>query len=103
MKLKKNDLVPGQQVSVDHFMSALPGSLYDTRGWTDAKYMFHGGCIFLDHASEYIQVWHQVTFSANETVKAKLLYRCDTANYGVRIKAYHTDNGVFTSKDIWMH
>ena len=65
--------------------------------------MFHGGCIFVDHASGYIQVRHQITFSAGETVKAKLLYECDAANYRVCIQAYHTDNGVFTSKDLWMH
>ena len=101
--MKKNDLVPCQRVSVDHFQSALPDRLYNSKGRTDAKAMFHGGCIFVDHASGYIQVRHQITFSAGETVKAKLLYERDAANYGVRIKAYHTDNGVFTSKDLWMH
>ena len=62
--------------------------------------MFHGGCIFVDHASGYIQVWHQVTFRADETIKSKLLYKHDASNYVVYIQAYHTDNGVFTSKDV---
>ena len=88
---------------MDHFQSALPGRLYNSKGRTDAKDMFHGVRIFLNPASGYIQVRHQITFSAGETVKAKLLYERDAANYGVRIKAYHTDNGVFTSKDLWTH
>ena len=83
MELKNNNLVPGQRVSVDHFQSALPGSLYNSKGYTDAKGMFHGGCIFLDHASRYIQVRHQVTFSDDETVKAKFLYKRDASNFGV--------------------
>ena len=85
MELKKNDLVPDKRVSMDHFQSALPVRMYNSKGSTDAKGMFHGGCIFVDHESGYIQVWHQVTFSANETVKAKLLYKRNAANYGVCI------------------
>ena len=95
MELKKNDLVPCQRVSVDQFQSNLPVRLYSSKGRTDANDMFHGGCIFVDHATFYIQVWHQVTFSADENVKDKFLYKCNTANYGVHIQMYHTDNGVF--------
>ena len=98
MELKNNYLVFGQQVSVDLFHSALPGHLYYPKRHTDDKDMFHGGCIFLDHASGYIQVQYQVTFSADETIKAKLLYKRNEANYVVCIQAYHTDNGVLTSK-----
>ena len=99
MDLKKNNLVPGKWVSVYHFQSTLPGWLYNLKGRTDDKYMFHGGCIFANHASGYIQARHQVTFSANETVKAEFQYERDAANYGVCIQAYHIDNGVFNSKD----
>ena len=83
MEPKNNDLVFGQQVSVDHFHSALSGRLFYPKGHNDDKDMFHGGCIFLDHAYEYIQVWYQGTFSADEIVKAKLIYKRDTTNYGV--------------------
>ena len=43
MELKKNDLVPGQQVSVDKFQSTLPGKFYNLKGRRDAKDMFHCG------------------------------------------------------------
>ena len=65
--------------------------------------MFHGGCISVDCAYGYIQVRHQVTFSADDTVKDKFIYKHDADNYGVNIQAYHTDNGVSTSKDLWMY
>ena len=70
-------MVPGQRVSVDPFRSALHVRLYNSKGRTDAKDVFNGGCIFVDHASGYIQVLHQVTFNANDTVNSKLLYKCD--------------------------
>ena len=103
MELKKNDLMPGDRVSVDHFQSSQPGRLYSSRGRTDSKDMFHGGSIFSDHASGYIQVRHQVSLNAEESIKAKVNYERDAANYGVFVKAYHTDNGVFTSKDFMGH
>ena len=73
MELKKNDLVPGQRVSVERLQSALPGRLYNSKGCTNSKDMFHSGCIFVDNASGYIQVRHQVTFGSDDTVKAKLI------------------------------
>ena len=76
---------------MEHFQSAIPVRLYNSKGRTYAKNMFHGGCIFVDHASGYIQVWHRVIFSDDNTIKTKLLYERDAANYGVRIQAYHTD------------
>ena len=96
-------MVPGQRVFVDHFQSALPGRLYNSKGRTYAKDMFHGGFIFLDHASGYIQVWHQVTFSANDIIKAEFIYKSDAANYGFLIQVYCTVNDVFNSKYLWMH
>ena len=67
MELKKNNLVPGKQVSMDHLQSAIPGRLYNSKGRTDAKDMFRGGFIFVDHASRYIQVRNPVIFSADDT------------------------------------
>ena len=42
---------------------------------------------------------HQVSLDADETIQAKLHFERNAANYGVKIKSYHTDNGIFTSKD----
>ena len=98
MELKKNYLVPVKWVSVDHFQSTFPGRLYNSNGHTDDKDILNCGCIFVDHLSGYIHVWHQVTFSAYDNVKSKLLYGRDSAKYGVCIQVYNIDNGVFTSK-----
>ena len=98
MELKKEDLLPGQRVSVDHYQSTQPGRVYTSRSDLNSKSNFVGGAIFVDHASGFIKVMHQVSLDAVETIKAKLFYEKEAWHDGVKIQAYHTDNGVFTSK-----
>ena len=61
--------------------------------------MFHGGAIFVDHASGYVGLRHQVPLSSTDTIKAKVDFERFTYHDGVYIQQYHTDNGVFNSKD----
>jgi len=99
MELKKNDLLPGQRVSVDHYQSAVPGRLYTSKGSTDEKDMFHGGAIYVDHASGYVILRHQVSFGSSDTLRGKLEFERLAYNDGVVIQNYHTDNGVFSTKE----
>ena len=62
---------------------------------------FCGGTIFVDHASGYIDVRHQLTLSATDTVKSKLKFENDAKNCNVQVKFYHTDICVFTAKDFY--
>ena len=68
--LKKHHLLPGKMVSEDHYISRDPGRLYHTKGKADPSEMFSGGCVFIDHASCYLSIKHQVAINATETVKA---------------------------------
>ena len=43
LKIKKNDLFPGQNISTDHYQSAVPGRTYSSRGSYHPEYMFNGG------------------------------------------------------------
>ena len=61
--------------------------------------MFSGGCVFIDHASGYVSIKHQVAINATETVKAKLAFEREAQSQGVVIKGYHTDNGIFNSSE----
>ena len=98
MELKKDDLIPGQRISVDHYQSATPGRLYTSRGSTQNSNKFHGGAIFVDHASGKVSVRHQISLSSSDTIKAKLHFERDAYEDGVIIQSYHTNNGVFTSE-----
>ena len=97
MALRRNDLFPGQQVSVDHFVSRVNGRTYESRGNPPPESMYGGGCIFVDHATGHISVQYQVSFSTADTIKAVLKYQREAAEVGINIKAFHTDNGIFST------
>ena len=61
--------------------------------------MFSGGCVFIDHASGYVSIKHQVAINFTETVKAKITFEREAQIQGVVTKGYHTDNGVFNSSE----
>ena len=61
--------------------------------------MFSGGYVFIDHASGYVRIKHQVAINATENVKEKLTFEREAQSQGVVIKGYHTDNGIFNSSD----
>ena len=99
--IKKQHLLPGQKISADQYVSAVPGRLYTSRGSKSSKDKFCGGTIFVDHASGFIDVRHQPTLSATDTVKSKLEFETAADACGIKVKSYHTDNGVFTAKDFY--
>ena len=98
MEIRKGDLFPGQRVSVDHYHCKEPGRTYQSRGSKRTNQMYCGGLLATDHASGYISIHHQVTFSAADTIEAKLKLERDAARDGVIIQGYHSDHGVFDSQ-----
>ena len=97
--LKKDHLLPGQMVSSDHYILRAPGRIYHTKGKPVQSDMFSGGCVFIDHASGYVRIKHQVAINATETVKARLTFEREAQSQGVVIKGYLTDNGIFYSSE----
>jgi len=93
--IKHEDLFPGQRVSVDHFVCSQKGRLYSSKGKSAEKDMYSGGCLFVDHASGYIFVEHQISFNAAETLKSKHRFERHCNEMGATILNYQTDNGVF--------
>jgi hypothetical protein len=43
--------------------------------------------------------YHQVTFTATETIKAEQAYECKLEQYDHKVKHYHADNSTFDSKE----
>ena len=99
LEIRKDDLFPGQRLSVDHYHCNEPGRTYQSRGSKRTNQKYCGGLLATDHASGYISIQHQVTFSAADTIEAKLKIERDAARDGVIIQGYHSDHGVFDSKD----
>jgi hypothetical protein len=71
--LKTDNFLPGQRISVDHFICSIRGHLLTSADKTKLDdEMYTGGCIFVDqHASGFIFVEHQVSLNLHETLKAK--------------------------------
>ena len=61
--------------------------------------MFSGACVFIDHASGYVSIKHQVAINANETVRVKLTFEREAQSKGVVVKGYHTDHGIFNASE----
>ena len=57
----------------------------------------------MDHASDCIFIYHQVSLAAVESIKAKLTLDIDAALSGISIHSIHTDDGVFSSKHHMTH
>ena len=70
-KLKSNNIFPGKEVSVDHFICSTKGRLFNSKGKSRDSDMYCGGCMFVDHCSNYIFVEFQETLHSHKTVLAK--------------------------------
>ena len=95
MKLKENDLQPGDGVLLDHYESTVRGCPPNTRGKESEVNKFCGGTIAADHGSTKIWVEHQVSLLAGETLQSKHKIEREFHSHGLTVKQYHSDNGVF--------
>ncbi|MGH7955047.1 MAG: hypothetical protein ACREOZ_03715, partial [Gloeomargaritales cyanobacterium] len=101
--IAEGDLRPGQRVSVDQYESRVRGRLNTWRGKSKEHEMYCGGTIFCDHASHLIDVRHQLTLGATDTIRSKPLFERMAHSFGVGMGNYHSDNGVFTAAQFRQH
>ena len=97
--ITQNDLVPGIRISIDQYESSVRGRLSTSRGKESFGTKYAGGTIFCDHASGLVQCFHQVSLRATDTVISKRSFERLAKSCGVKIQAYHGDNGVFKAKE----
>ena len=86
-------------MSTDHYISRDPVRLYHTKGKSYRSDIFSGGYIFIDHASGYFSVKHQVAINATETVKSKPTFEREAQSQEVVLKKYHTGNGILNASN----
>ena len=96
LKIRREDLKPGQRVSIDQYQSTTPGRRLGSKGKEKKK--FCGGTLFYDHGSQIIHIKHQVSLNAGETVMAKEDFELMMSGVGRKVESYHTDNAPFQSK-----
>eukprot|EP00956_Cyclotella_meneghiniana_P008409 scaffold11297_cov41-Cyclotella_meneghiniana.AAC.1 len=103
MTLKQDHLKPGDCVSCDHYISPIPGRAIAVSGHSSSAHGYNCGTIYVDHATGFVFVRHQTSTSAQETIRSKMLLEREARDVGVSIKKYHSDNGVFSSKEFRSH
>ena len=91
--LKREQLYPGQRVSIDHFHSSVHGRRLETFGREHVDEKYIGGAIFVDHATGYIDVQLQSKLNSHYTLAAKEAFESKCSEYGVVVQSYLTDNG----------
>ena len=98
--LKDGHLQPGEQVSVDHFICSTKGRLLTSKGKTAESEMYTGGCLFIDHASNFVHVEYQQHLTTHQTLEAKEKFELACRDVGVVPSSYLMDNGkCFTSEE----
>jgi hypothetical protein len=95
--LSSGKVRPGAKVSMDQYISGLPGRLPHTRGRELAKDRYHGGTLFVDHSSGFIFLRNQVGLTAGETLLGKRQFEQFAREYGIVIEEYHADNAPFAA------
>lgn len=104
--LKHDHLMPGQCVSVNHFVCLTKGQLFTSRRKSDEKDMYCGGCIFVDHASGLVHIDFQSHLNTHKTATAKDKDKFELMchDFGVIPQSYISNNGsAFTSKGFMDH
>lgn len=96
--LSKGQLEPGDLIFSDQYTCTTAGLSTESRGMKKSL-KYYGGTIFVDASSHMIEVHHQVGLTAQETIASKLAFERNLNQYGVAAKAYHSDNGIYTSRD----
>ena len=101
---KKDKIFPGQQISVDHFVSSTKGVTHSYHGGSDHSKLYSGGCIFVDAATGLVHVEFQTHLNTHETLEAKDAFERWSRDQGVILSEFISDSGsAFTSKEFSAH
>ena len=96
--LKVGNLKPGDVVSTDQYVSKLLGRLPHTKGKESDSEKYCGGTIYVDEASGFMYVNHQVSLNAAETIQGKHQFEREAMHCGRGVTHYRGDNGVYKSE-----
>jgi hypothetical protein len=98
---RKEHIHPGDGTSVDQLESRHPGLVPQAKGFHRTKAKYVGATVFVDHATGFTYVHLIKDFTGEENLEAKNAYETKAAEFGIRIRNYHGDNGRF-SEALWL-
>ena len=88
---------PGDRTSIDQiiYVHAVLVPRLDGR---HTRSQIHYGTVFMDHVSTNSFTHLQYSTGGIETISAKRTHELYAGSFGVTIKSYHADNGIFAEK-----
>jgi hypothetical protein len=85
---------PGEVVSVDQLVSPTPGLIAQMTGMlTTRRYKY--ATVYVDQVSRLTFVYLQKTATAEEKLEGQKAFERYAETRGVKVKAYHANNGIF--------
>ena len=97
MALLQNELSPGDCVSVDQYVVPLRERCYHTTGKERKNEQYCSSTIAVDHGTRHVTISHQTSLAGGKTLLSKRQFEHESSLYGVTIKHYHADNGIFSA------
>jgi hypothetical protein len=97
--LLKGASKPGSKTFSDQLISKVKGRLLHTAGREPQQDRYSASSVFYDGYAGTINFQHQVTTNATDSIMAKDSYERMALSYGVVVESYHTDNGIYKSRD----
>ena len=85
---------PGQMVSMEQLVSPTPGLGAHMNGILSIK-IYKYATVFVDHFSIYSYMHLHQTASSEDAFERKHSFEIMTASYGIIVKQYYADNGIF--------
>jgi hypothetical protein len=102
--LTKNNLLPGHEVSIDHYICSTLGPMYTEFGKSDDVSLYKGGYMFVDNATGWVHTVHQTSLTSYKTLAAKEQLEFACQEYGIMIQGYKADQEAsFTSLEFANH
>ena len=99
MAIRRNNLNPGDCVSMDQYVCRTQGRLPNTYGREKSADKYNGGTIFVDHSSQFIWINHQVSLRVGDTLRGKHDLETYAQEYGIKIKTFRADNQPFAAQE----
>ena len=100
MAIRRGNLEPGECFSMDQYDSPIRGRLPHTRGKEPVEDRYRGGTIYVDHASGFVFLYHQISLRIGETLQGKHALESFANQFGIKIKSYRGDNHPFAAKEM---
>ena len=94
--LSHGQILPGSHVSIDQYISGVPGHLPHTQGKKPATSQFHGSTLFINLASSFVFIKHQVSLSSGEIIVGKSQSEQYALPFGILITGYHANYAPFS-------